>query len=323
MDFTPIKEITELSQKRFADSLLGKAAMEKLPEQTEERPLGKPLETVSGQKSQPLRKADAYDSSSADTTQEEIIRGPVKKLPLPETVPVLDDMPWRYDPTEQKGSGKVEMPSLPIQYFTEKNETLETKATRELTEDEKNGLKEVLGWTDKQFAKCTIDEDGVIHYKTDREDMEGQTGENGVRYERKTVDIHGIKVEGVFPVFDSAYDVQLPEDLEQASNACQFKECNRQLKEAVESDPDLKDSFTDEQLADIEDGKTPEGYVWHHNEETGRMQLVKTEDHDRTQGGAAHTGGKALWGGGYSSGDAANSPAEINAVFTNTSHREE
>lgn len=221
------------------------------------------------------------------------------------------------------GKSAVEKPFLPAQHFAEKSEALEAKILRELTDDEKNNLKETLSWTDKQFAKCTINEDGTLHYKTDREDMEGQTGENGVRYERKTVDIHGIKVEGVFPVFDSAYDVQLPEELEQASNACQFKECNRQLKEAVESDPDLKDSFTDEQLADIEDGKTPEGYVWHHNEETGRMQLVKTEDHDRTQGGAAHTGGKALWGGGYSSGDAANSPAEINAAFTNTSHREE
>lgn len=129
--------------------------------------------------------------------------------------------------------------------------------------------------------------------------MEGKTAENGVRYERKSVVIKGIKVEGVFPVFHSAFDVQLPEDLEKASNAKQFKECNKQLKEAVQSAPDLRKQLTSEQLEDIDDGKTPEGYVWHHNEETGKMQLVKIEDHDRTQGGAAHTGGKALWGGGY------------------------
>lgn len=176
----------------------------------------------------------------------------------------------------------------------------EVKPARDLTEDEKNNLKEVPGWTDKQISKCSIDEDGVIHYKTDREDMEGKTGENGVRYERKTVDIHGIKVQGVFPVFESVCDVQLPEGLEKASNACQFKECNRQLKENIHNDPELKDSFNDEQLEEIEDGDTPSEYVWHHNEETGKMQLVKVEDHDRTQGGAAHTGGKALWGGSYS-----------------------
>lgn len=176
----------------------------------------------------------------------------------------------------------------------------DVKPTRELTEDEKAMLQETLGWTDKQISKCTIDEDGVIHYKTDREDMEDKTGENGITYERKTVDIHGIKVQGVFPVFESVCDVQLPEDLEKASNACQFRECNKQLMENIDNDPELRDSFTEEQLEEIEDGDTPSGYVWHHNEETGKMQLVKVEDHDRTQGGAAHTGGKALWGGSYS-----------------------
>lgn len=88
-------------------------------------------------------------------------------------------------------------------------EQSETMQSRELTEAEKGDLKETLGWTDKQISKCTIDENGVIHYKTDRADMEGKIGENGVKYERKTVDIHGIKVEGVFPVFESVCDVQL------------------------------------------------------------------------------------------------------------------
>ena len=189
----------------------------------------------------------------------------------------------------------------------------EAKPTRELTDEEKTNLQETLGWTDKQIAKCTIDEDGVIHYRTDREDMEGKTGENGVRYERKTIDIHGVKVEGVFPIFESVCDVQLPEDLEQASNARQFKECNKQLQERVENDPELRNAFTDEQLEEIEDGDTPSGYVWHHNEETGKMQLVKDQDHDRTQGGAAHTGGKALWGGGYSDHDATESPEKTHS----------
>ena len=43
-------------------------------------------------------------------------------------------------------------------------------------------------------------------------------------------------------------------------------------------------------------GKTPKGYQWHHNEEQGKMQLVKIEDHDKRRGGAAHTGGNVLWG---------------------------
>lgn len=175
----------------------------------------------------------------------------------------------------------------------------ETNKVRELTDEQKQEYKEKLGWSDKQIAKCMIDENGVIHYKTDREDLEGKVSENGVPYERKTVEINGVKVEGVFPVFDSKFDAQLPDNLLKASNPKQFNECNRQLKVAVENDPELAAQFTDGQLVDIENGDTPEGYTWHHNEETGKMQLVKTEDHDRTQGGAAHTGGKALWGGKY------------------------
>ena len=168
----------------------------------------------------------------------------------------------------------------------------ETKETRELTEEEKEFLKEKLGWTEKQISKCTIDEDGVIHYKTDRSDMEGKTGENGVPYERKRIIINGVEIEGVFPAFNSAFDAQLPEELEKSSNAKQFRECNQQLKDAVNKDPELRSKFTEEQLQDIEDGYTPEGYVWHHNEEEGKMQLVKIEDHD------------TIWGGSYGNTDA-------------------
>ena len=172
----------------------------------------------------------------------------------------------------------------------------EKKETRELTDEEKQFLRDKLGWTDKQIAKCRIDEDGIIHYRTDREDLEGKTHESGVKYERKTIDINGVKIEGVFPVFDSQFDAQLPPELQKASNPSQFAECNKQLKEAIKNDPELAKQFTEEQLEDIMNGDTPKGYSWHHNEEVGKMQLVKTKDHDRTQGGAPHTGGDALWG---------------------------
>ena len=166
--------------------------------------------------------------------------------------------------------------------------------TRELTEDEKQYLKDKLGWSDEKLKKCTIDENGVIHYKTDRSDLEGKTSENGVPYERRTIEINGVKIEGVFPKFDSAFDTELaPENYKSKAYA---KECNAKLKEAVENDPELRSKFTEEQLKDIEEGRTPTGYVWHHNEEPGKMQLVKREDHDRAIGGAAHTGGNSLWG---------------------------
>ena len=177
----------------------------------------------------------------------------------------------------------------------EKNSERETeKETRELTDEEKQWLKDTLGWSDKQIDKCTIDKDGVIHYRTDRSDLEGKTSENGVPYERKQIVINGVRIEGVFPNFDSVYTTELSPE-KQKSNAY-AKECNANLKEAVNNDPELRKKFTKEQLEDIENGRTPTGYVWHHNEEQGKMELVKKEDHDRTSGGAAHTGGSVLWG---------------------------
>lgn len=167
--------------------------------------------------------------------------------------------------------------------------------TRELTEDERQEYKEKLGWSDEKLKKkCTIDENGVIHYKTDRCDLEGKISENGVPYERRTIEINGVKIEGVFPKFDSAFDTELSPD--NYKSKAYAKECNAKLKEAVENDPELRSKFTPEQLEDIKEGRTPSGYVWHHNEEPGKMQLVKREDHDRAIGGAAHTGGSSLWG---------------------------
>lgn len=179
-------------------------------------------------------------------------------------------------------------------------EKLESTEARELTEEERQELKEKTGWSDDQLKKCTIKEDGTICYRCDNKHLEGKVHESsGVEYIKKTVEINGVKVEVVVPNFDSAFDAQLPKELQTESNSKQFRECNNQLKEAVSNNDELKSQFTDEQLEDINDGQTPEGYTWHHNEEVGKMELVKTEDHDRTQGGAAHTGGKALWGGSY------------------------
>ena len=166
---------------------------------------------------------------------------------------------------------------------------------RPLNEEEKQRLKDATGWSDEKIDRnCTIDENGVIHYKTHRSDLEGKTAENGVPYKRKTIEINGMKIEGVFPVFNSAFDTSLDEEDYKSNRYADI--CNKKLKEAIEKDPELRSQFTEEQLEEIENGETPTGYVWHHNEEPGKMQLVKREDHDKAIGGAAHTGGNSLWG---------------------------
>lgn len=121
----------------------------------------------------------------------------------------------------------------------------------------------------------------------------------GVPFFRKIVDLpSGERIEGVFPEFESSFDAKLPEDMYLQTDKIQFKECNKQLAEAIEKDPELKSKFSPEQIEQIRDGivdgTAPDGYVWHHDAEAGKMQLVDFETHSKT----GHTGGRAVWGGG-------------------------
>lgn len=172
-------------------------------------------------------------------------------------------------------------------------ECIESEA-RPLTQEEKDYYRERLGCSGSLLESATIDENGKICLKTINEGKEGQKGEGGVEYVRKTFEVNGVEVEGVFPEFESVADVQLPEELTQATDSEQAKYGNKELKEKVQSDPEFAEQFNEEQLEQIENGETPDGFTWHHNEEPGKMQLISTEDHQNNR----HTGGKAIWGGG-------------------------
>ena len=137
-----------------------------------------------------------------------------------------------------------------------------------------------------------------IHYNllTRNQALEGDVHPiTGVPFEQKTVvDADGNRATGVFPKFESAFDANLPEDMLKASDKEQFAECNHQLQEHIEKNPDATSSFSAEQLDQARNGDTPDGYTWHHNEELGKMQLVKSDVHGLT----GHTGGRSIWGGG-------------------------
>lgn len=132
--------------------------------------------------------------------------------------------------------------------------------------------------------------------KTRRDDLVGQKHpETGVSYAIKEVENDkGERVIGVFPQFDSIFEVQLPEDKISVSDPEQFAEGNRQLKERCEIAPEFRSQFNEFQLNDINSGKTPLGFTWHHDIEKGKMQLVTYITHIYTP----HTGGKSIWGGG-------------------------
>ena len=121
----------------------------------------------------------------------------------------------------------------------------------------------------------------------------------GVWFEKRVIELpDGEKIEGIFPRFESVFDATIPERLYLQPDKVQFRECNRQLAQEIEKNPELKKMFSEEQLEQIRDGiydgTAPDGYVWHHDAEAGKLQLVDFETHSRT----GHTGGRSLWGGG-------------------------
>ena len=153
--------------------------------------------------------------------------------------------------------------------------------------------------SDENTEQRTDDaESSPIRIKCRNENLEGQEHpDTGVPFERKQIEVDGKKYEVVVPKFDSMFDAQLPEDMYKASDREQFNECNAQLKNEIATNPDLREKFDDEQLEQIENGDTPDGYTWHHDAEAGKMQLVDTETHQKT----GHTGGRSIWGGGAES----------------------
>ncbi|HEJ9629004.1 TPA: HNH endonuclease [Proteus mirabilis] len=182
----------------------------------------------------------------------------------------------------------------PILKVADSKPECEETETRPLTQEGKDYYREKLSCSGNLLENATIDENGKIYIKTINESKEGQTGDDGVIYERKTIEVSGVEVEGVFPQLNSTIDVQLPEQLTQARDSAQADYANQALKEKVDNDPEFAQQFSDEQLEQIENGETPDGYTWHHSEEPGQMQLVSTEEHQNNR----HTGGKAIWGGG-------------------------
>lgn len=180
--------------------------------------------------------------------------------------------------------------SLTDDTFENASDETEARGLREMTDIEKQELRDELGWSDKQIEKCTVDKDNTIHYKTDNCDLAGKVSETGVPYERRIIEIKGKLIEGAFPKFTSAFNTELSPNRYQSKTYA--IDCTRNLREAIGKDSELKKQFTEEQVKDIEAGRTPTGYVWHHNEMPGQMQLVKDTDHRLNR----HTGGNALWG---------------------------
>ena len=70
------------------------------------------------------------------------------------------------------------------------------------------------------------------HIPTINEGMAGKSV-NGVRFARRVFTLNGEKVEGVFPVFKSEFNVKLPENLYKASDNEQMRYCTKKIAERI------------------------------------------------------------------------------------------
>lgn len=120
-------------------------------------------------------------------------------------------------------------------------------------------------------------------------------------YKLKSFEIHNHYVKGIFPMFEGKI-VTLGEEcmsksfwIGKSDNICyrkQMKEASLILYREIQSNPSLRQKYTENQIEALKKGscKIP-GYVWHHKEEWLEMQLVREDIHKRYK----HTGGSYVW----------------------------
>jgi hypothetical protein len=100
-----------------------------------------------------------------------------------------------------------------------------------------------------------------------------------------------------FPIFDDValYDTRLNiTEFRSVSYRSQMRMATRDLRSQIENNPQLRSRFSPDQLQAIQSGQANiPRLTWHHHQDSGRMQLVDRDIHNRT----GHVGGEAISGG--------------------------
>ena len=172
----------------------------------------------------------------------------------------------------------------------------EDNELRELTEEEKQYLRENTRLSETAIENIRVDAEGNYHLKCRNEELAGMNHEvTGVKYVEKTIIVDGVKITVVVPEFAAAFECEIPAEMWEDGDREIFKNCTEQLKAYLEAHPEMKSQFNEQQLEQIMNGDPYiKGYTWHHSEVPGQMQLVETKTHVMS----GHTGGNSIWCGG-------------------------
>ncbi|WPB75195.1 HNH endonuclease [Archangium violaceum] len=179
----------------------------------------------------------------------------------------------------RRGTGGARSPSAtsaPRQY---RLDTVEAWRKPHLTEDGK-----VL-----PFKGSRHPPEPIVILGRNRAGMVIRDGRNTMRFDKNG-----------FADFDTEFEMVLESShVGSARPDLHFKAANKRLYETIQADSDLarRLGLTSDEVARLPHAaEAPEGYVWHHHQDVGRMQLVRREAHRLAN---PHTGGMAIWGGGH------------------------
>lgn len=199
MDFNEVKEIAENIESKISNSPLGRKAAETIDQPSkyfnydasvakldtlkinpEWSNRNECTEKMEGEKNVEINDKDNYKDAPDDKNKESDVDESAK---------------------DEKGEQNVDNDEN-----ASHDDSGENQNWRDLTDEEKAYYAEKLGWTQDKLDNVQIDENGTLHINTINQKLEGKTAENGVPYVRKQIEINGVKIEGVFPVFDSLFD---------------------------------------------------------------------------------------------------------------------
>ena len=106
--------------------------------------------------------------------------------------------------------------------------------------------------------------------------------------------------DGGFPRFTSYHDYRLTEDMigPTRTDHAQFKAAFNDFANAIRNNPRWQEHFNPTQIRQIEvalstNGPKIPGFVWHHHQDHGLLQLVSESEHRKTW----HYGGRFITGG--------------------------
>ena len=107
----------------------------------------------------------------------------------------------------------------------------EDNELRELTEEEKQYLRENTRLSETAIENIRVDAEGNYHLKCRNEELAGKNHEvTGVKYVEKTIIVDGVKITVVVPEFAAAFECEIPAEMWEDGDREIFKNCTEQLK---------------------------------------------------------------------------------------------